>query len=499
MTVGAGCLYTQPKLFGRVVTKGSNTMNRCVARIITVIQILICAACQAQVAATTIPTVTREIAAFTPTPISATITAQPTQETPTLEPILTRTPTLPATAILPPQTPWPLPSGLSVEEFPLQALPQSNPFLTFEPLDESAEAVLERHRMQRQKLLPPLIEISDNLTLSFAIQGDAKLTAKATVTNTEQGQQEWLDVLQGEQVIYTVPLEHRGPGSLLRGLWATASHWYLEVEHARLVNTEITAYGDIVQDGMSLSERFGYDEAFGFQLIEKAPFYFFKQDGKIGISYSGQTVQLGYTDVRHNLCCAGAEFNPIQSENMVAAFAQRDQIWFYVEVGVFETPNVASPVATSATLPPDVYLSPVLLSGQGAWTEGQLCPNPMGLWRLEQLPFDTAFEVIARFGSRDIETARRATDLAYWALLPFGAQLAEPLPKDRLSTPQPAKASPYADFLSAQCGKETMEMSWWIELCPESCQDAEIKSPALISHLFLINRQDHWLVWATYP
>jgi hypothetical protein len=68
---------------------------------------------------------------------------------------------------------------------------------------------------------------------------DVELTA-STVTNTEQGQQEWLDVLQGGKS-FTIPW-NRGqiPCSEVCG---RRIHWFLEVEHARLVNMEINARG----------------------------------------------------------------------------------------------------------------------------------------------------------------------------------------------------------------------------------------------------------------
>ena len=93
--------------------------------------------------------------------------------------------------------------------------------------------------------------------------------------------------------------------------------------------------GQVIEDGQSLNERAGYDETFGFQLLQGEPFYFFKKGGTIGAVYAGQEIQLRYNEVPHYGCCSPAELNPISAENMLAFFAQRDGRWYYVEIGVF--------------------------------------------------------------------------------------------------------------------------------------------------------------------
>lgn len=93
--------------------------------------------------------------------------------------------------------------------------------------------------------------------------------------------------------------------------------------------------GQIIEDGESLNERYGYDETFGFQLLHGTPFYFFKKGSAIGAVYDRQEVQLGYNEVPHDGCCSPGELNPISAENMLAFFAQRDGRWYYVEIGVF--------------------------------------------------------------------------------------------------------------------------------------------------------------------
>ena len=72
---------------------------------------------------------------------------------------------------------------------------------------------------------------------------------------------------------------------------------------------------------------------FGFQLINKKPFYFFKQGSQIGISYNDQKTMMGYAQVPHYHCGSAAELNPIVAQNMVAFFAQRNGVGIMSRLG----------------------------------------------------------------------------------------------------------------------------------------------------------------------
>jgi hypothetical protein len=94
--------------------------------------------------------------------------------------------------------------------------------------------------------------------------------------------------------------------------------------------------GHIIKDGEDLNQRFGYQEMFGYQLLNGKPFYFFDQDGEIGISYDSQETYLGYEIIPHYGCCSAAALNPRPAQNMVSFFARKNGDWHYVEIGVFE-------------------------------------------------------------------------------------------------------------------------------------------------------------------
>jgi hypothetical protein len=96
------------------------------------------------------------------------------------------------------------------------------------------------------------------------------------------------------------------------------------------------AIGQVVQNGVSLNETLASDEAFGYQLMNGKPFYFFERDGEIGFSFDGEETVLGFDSIPHYACCSAAELNPRHALNMVAFFAERDGRWYYVEIGVYD-------------------------------------------------------------------------------------------------------------------------------------------------------------------
>jgi len=157
-------------------------------------------------------------------------------------------------------------------------------------------------------------------------------------------------------------------------------------------------------------------------------------------------------------------------------------------------PSDTPPPATVA-LPTDVYPPALPVSSKVTWIQGQGCPNPAGLQRASTLPVDVALDVLNRLLSGDLDKMRAVTDQAYWPLLTAGEGRTEPLPQDWISTPQPARDSPYADLIANACGQDTLDKSWWVKYCAGPCKD--VRSESLIGHFYFIQRAGHWLVWAT--
>jgi hypothetical protein len=232
------------------------------------------------------------------------------------------------------ETPIKLPSELSVEEHLLSKAPDSDT-RAFSPADHSTqEAVLATHAAQRQTPLQPYDSFYHGGDI-WAFQGGDKLTVSdSNEYDILNGRWDhFVQVNLNQSVIYTAAYQPAGMTSSYRALWADDQHWVLEV--ACEMKPYPYAVGHIVVDGQSLNNLYGYEESFGFQTMHSKFFYFFNRDGKIGVSYDGREIPLGYDHVLHYGCCSAGILNPIMAENMVAFFAQRGGQWYYVEIGVF--------------------------------------------------------------------------------------------------------------------------------------------------------------------
>jgi len=228
----------------------------------------------------------------------------------------------------------PLSPELRIEEHQLEAEPELDP-LTFVPVEGTRAQILSRHQAQRA---PSPRSPCDPCQVS---PGDASLVASISVTETGAGGQRALaDVSRDGEPVYATALGDACVVPPLWGLWAYDGHWVLEVAYveARRQGGAVTCdpVGDIIRDGESLNERYGYQESFGFQLMGGKPFYFFKRRGEWGVWYDGAEIPLGYSLISHYACCSGAATNLRSSDTMVAFFAERDGTRYYVEIGIFE-------------------------------------------------------------------------------------------------------------------------------------------------------------------
>ncbi len=235
------------------------------------------------------------------------------------------------------------PSKLTIEEYPLQYAPTTDP-LSFTPEQGSQEEILAKHQQERGIPVPNNSMLFEGQP-AFSVQvGNENLIALESYTNTvtNQGtfQKVTAKVLKDSQMIFSTDAGDVSPINNLRGLWTYSDHWIIEVAHVTLNllsnETPLEPVGQIIQDGESLNDHNGYDQAFGFQLIKRKPFFFFQQNGKIGISYDGKQSPLEYDQIPHYQCCSAAELNPRIAPNMVSFFAQRQGKWYYVEIGIFE-------------------------------------------------------------------------------------------------------------------------------------------------------------------
>lgn len=125
------------------------------------------------------------------------------------------------------------------------------------------------------------------------------------------------------------------------------------------------------------------------------------------------------------------------------------------------------------------------------------CPNPTGVQTVNQVPVAAVQQILTALGTGDLNAMRRVSDRAFWPLLKPDQWRRRYWPADWIGTPAPAQSSPYAGPLISACGKQIVDQSWWVKLCPGPCQDPKVAaSQSLTGHIYLIKRLDHWLIWA---
>ncbi|MEZ0396767.1 MAG: hypothetical protein ABWK53_10120 [Anaerolineales bacterium] len=282
------------------------------------------------------PNVLRTLALFALTMLLACLPVTPAPS-PTLTSASLPSPTPPLTVTRP--VPLALPAGMVVEEYRLLSfLPTEG--RDFVPERGTMEAVLavraaERARPDPARVAMAPLDSADPNQYQGMLDGDL-MTARIESANLDIGGIVYptatLIVLRNEDEIYRMDLGIAGPVPLLRGLWLYDHHWVVEVAVGTPTGMPL---GGIIVDGELLNVTYGYEEAFGFQTMAGRPFYFFQRNGRVGAVYDGREIALDYDAVHHYYCCSGAAFNPEPAENMVSFFAQRNGVWYYVEIGVY--------------------------------------------------------------------------------------------------------------------------------------------------------------------
>ena len=242
---------------------------------------------------------------------------------------------VPATSVAPG-----IPKGMSVEEYPLtQAPPTDSADLLFASTVRGDPRQL--HLQDRGQPLSFETGYCQNATGSAmtmcAQLGHDELVASAYYNWLGFGTAE---LQRNGKPVYRIGIGQYARVPPLQGLWAYDGHWVLETAYVRAAgsgnSTIASLTGRIAVDGQLLNSIRHYSEAFGFQPLHDRPFFFYRREGKIGISFDGLEVPLGYDEVPHYGCCSEAALNPQKFRNMVAFFARRGQSWYYVQLGMFD-------------------------------------------------------------------------------------------------------------------------------------------------------------------
>ena len=249
----------------------------------------------------------------------------------------TRTPTQPAptqnsTSTAAP-TPGPLPTaipndfGLTIEENEMVGDLQLDP-MSFNPVHGSQDAILERHEDEKENIYQHnnYIEIDENNTLEaityFAAKDDGVVMLQ-----------------QNGETIFEADVGDGSPIDPFHGLWVEDGHWILEVAYVTSVKQDNTVHleiiGQVYRNGVNLNDLYGYEEIFGYQHLDDKPFYFYKLDGKIHLSYDGKDLPIWYDKVWHYGCCSIGVLNPKAASNWIGFWGIRDGVWYYTEIGQY--------------------------------------------------------------------------------------------------------------------------------------------------------------------
>ena len=131
-----------------------------------------------------------------------------------------------------------------------------------------------------------------------------------------------LQVLRNDELIFTYTVLSPNPASgPVRGLYVYENHWYLEVADI------------LIRDGVVLNDALTASEIFTFHFLNGNPFYFYRQEKDILISYNGETLPIRYQQVVHEpMCCSGGMVNMTLAQDALGFYALRDGNWYYVVV-----------------------------------------------------------------------------------------------------------------------------------------------------------------------
>jgi len=131
-----------------------------------------------------------------------------------------------------------------------------------------------------------------------------------------------LQVLRNNELIFTYTVLPPNPASgPVRGLYVYENHWILEVADI------------LIRDGVVLNEDSTANEIFSFHFLDGKPFYFYRQEKDIHLSYNEETLPITYQRIIHEpMCCSGGMVNMTLAHDALGFYALRDSNWYYVVI-----------------------------------------------------------------------------------------------------------------------------------------------------------------------
>lgn len=129
--------------------------------------------------------------------------------------------------------------------------------------------------------------------------------------------------------------------------------------------------------------------------------------------------------------------------------------------------------------------------------EFRLCPSVVDVSHSGPPSTETIQDVLSGLASDNLRDRRAVSDRSFWTYAErFGTSVApEALSDARIVDVTPAAESARAQFLANACGTDIVNRSWLVRVCPASCPEEATSSASMISELFLLERNETWLIW----
>ena len=145
------------------------------------------------------------------------------------------------------------------------------------------------------------------------------------------------DVSSTDQIVYSVDHEESPlqPDLLVPYVWLFDDYWAIEIRLGGYYESELIK--DIIVDGNSMNEKYGFDNSFRLHSINNLPLFFYERKGSYGFVYNFIEYPLNYSEIWYADCCAAIERNPRRYESYVWFDAKIDEgdDYFWVVLGEF--------------------------------------------------------------------------------------------------------------------------------------------------------------------
>lgn len=170
----------------------------------------------------------------------------------------------------------------------------------------------------RRHSIEPVVNPDDWSVPTAQFLGDSEIEA---ITSLNPNNKVTISVYSDGMILDKIQAEPKLQKPLV-GLWTYDNHWALEItDH-------------IIIDGQSINDSYGYKSSFDFHVLGSKPLYFYEKEGKIGLNFDGQEINMNGYIVPHGNCCSESLLNPRQNGNVLIFFMNKDSQWYYIEAEV---------------------------------------------------------------------------------------------------------------------------------------------------------------------